>query len=330
MQGQYLHGGVGPADAESILLSRGFKPILFPYHYSFSFKAKIARLFFLFKIFFSIKRNSVVFFLFPVYARMNMVLLKWLTRKNVQIVCYIADIEGIRDGNKMFLKKEVNFFKRFKYFIVHNGRMNEWLYKNVPGVYKAALIQFFDFPAEPFAGRRHLSFDVVYAGNLAKGLFLEKLQSLSKRKTPLQFHLYGPGITEKMLSKNVSWHGIEPPYHLPEKLIGSFGLIWDGTDIESLSGSMGNYIRYNSPHKLSLYILSKLPIIVAAAAATAPLIEEFKIGFTVDDLNEIEGKIRTISESDYLEMQMNMEPLAKKIREGGFLNGAIDEIVGSI
>ena len=115
-----MHGGVGLIDAEKILLSRGFQPILFPYHYSFSVKAKLARIFFLFKMFLAIKKNSVVFFLYPVYAGMNMVLLKWLDKKNVRIVCYIADIDGIKDGNELLLKKEISFFKRFKYFIVHN------------------------------------------------------------------------------------------------------------------------------------------------------------------------------------------------------------------
>ena len=51
---------------------------------------------------------------------------------------------------------------------------------------------------------------------------------------------------------------------------GSFGLIWEGDSIEKPSGSLGRYIQYISHHKLSLYILAKLPIIVAASAATAP------------------------------------------------------------
>ncbi len=331
MNEEYLHGGVGFVDAEKILLSRGFQPILFPCHDSFSLKAKVARLFFLFKMFLAIKKNSVVFFLHPVYARMNMLLLKWLNKKNVRIVCYIADIDGIKDGNEALLKKEINFFRRFKYFIVHNARMREWLYKNVSGDCNAAVIRFFDFRAEPFPGQRHLSSDVAFAGNLAKSLFLEKLHLLGKRETSLQFHLYGPGQTATMLSQsNVTYHGVDDPYSLPARLKGSFGLIWEGDSIEKPSGSLGHYIQYISHHKLSLYILAKLPIIVAASAGTAPLIGELKIGFTIDNLYEIEEKIRAISERDYLEMQMNMELLGKKISKGEFLSSAIDEIVGLI
>jgi hypothetical protein len=328
MQEKYLHGGIGPVDAEKILSSRGFHPILFPYHHSFSLKAKLARIIFLFKMFLAIKKNSVVFFLHPVYARMNMVLLKWLNKKNVRIVCYIADIDGIKDGNEMLLKEEINFFRRFKYFIVHNASMRDWLYKNVSGDCNAVMIRFFDFPAEPFPGQRHLSFDVVFAGNLAKSLFLEKFHMLGKREPSLQFHLYGPGQTNNMLSQNnVTCHGVNDPYSLPSKLKGSFGLIWEGESIEKPSGSLGHYIQYISHHKLSLYILAKLPVIVAASAATAPLIEEYQIGFTIDNLYEIEEKIKNVSQGKYLEMQANMEPLAKKISDGNFLNDAIDEVM---
>src|SRR5689334_14407432 len=133
MQENYQHGGAGFVDAEKILLSQGFQPIFFPHHYGFSLRAKFDRLLFFFKTLFAIKRNSVVIFLFPVYARINLLLIKWLSKKNVKIVCYIADIDGIKDGDQKLLRKEISFFKRFKFFIVHNERMRDWLHKNVPG-----------------------------------------------------------------------------------------------------------------------------------------------------------------------------------------------------
>ncbi len=331
MQQEYLHGGVGCVDAERILLSKRFQPILFPYHNSFSFKAKIGRIFFLVKLLFTIRKNSIVIFLFPLYAKMNRLLVKWLNKKGVQIICYIADIDGIKDGNERLLKKEINFFRQFKYFIVHNARMKEWLYQNVSTGCNAAVIQFFDFLGVSFTGQRYLSFNIVFAGNLDKSSFLEKLYLLGKEESHLYFHLYGPGQTHAMLlPKNVTWHGVEKPYNLPAKLNGSFGLIWEGESIEKPSGSLGHYIQYISHHKLSLYILSKLPIIVAATAASAPLIEKYEIGFTVNSLYEIEDKIKKLSTDEYCQMQINMQPLAEKISKGECLSNAIEEIVKQI
>ena len=72
-----MHGGVGNTDIESILLTKGFQPVLFPYHESFSIKAKIFRLIHLFRLLLSVPSNAIVIFQFPLYARMNKFFLKW-------------------------------------------------------------------------------------------------------------------------------------------------------------------------------------------------------------------------------------------------------------
>jgi len=283
---------------------------------------------FLLKMFFIVERNSIVFFLFPVYARMNLVLIKWLSKRNVKIVCYIGDIDGIKDGDEELLGKEIRFFSRFKYFVVHNKRMTEWLHENVRGDRHAVMIRFFDFLAVPFQGQRHLSSNLVFAGNLAKSSFLETLYLLHRTEPSLHFHLYGPGQSNEMISQdNVTWHGVEEPHTLPLKLEGSFGLLWEGDSIEKTSGSLGHYIEYISHHKLSMYILARLPIIVAASAASASLVEEYKIGIIIHSLYEIEERIKAISEADYGEMQANMEPLANKIGKGDFLKSAVEELM---
>lgn len=327
-QQEYLHGGVGYVDAEKILLFKGFESISFPYHYNFSWKAKISRFFFLLKTIDAIKKDSVIVFLFPVYAKMNNLLLRLLRLKNVQCICIIADIDGIKDGDKKLLKKEITIFRKYRYCIVHNEKMKKWILENVSAGCTTASIDFFDFLAKPFAGERHPSFDIVFAGNLEKSSFLEKLYLLNTNGSFLHFHLYGPGQTEFMAEqKNVTWHGIEKPYELPEKLKGSFGLLWDGDSIDKPGGSLGYYMQYISHHKLSLYILSRLPIIAPVTAASAPLIEKYNIGFTVNSLYEIEEKIKKLSNAEYRQMQLNMQPLAEKISKGEYLSNALDEIM---
>jgi hypothetical protein len=259
-------------------------------------------------------------------------LLRLLVRKkDIQLICFIADIDGIKDGDNKLLQKEIKFFRHFRYFIVHNKKMKEWLHRNVSADCTAASIEFFDFLTKPLTIQRDTSFDIVFAGNLKISSFLEELHLLNVNNSLLHFHLFGLGQTDFMLAqKNITWHGVEKPYELPAKLRGSFGLLWDGDSIDKPAGNLGNYMQYISHHKLSLYIVSKLPVIVAAAAASAPLIEKYKIGFTLNNLYETEDKIKNLSLAEYRQMQSNMGPLAEKISKGECLGNAIDEIMKGI
>src|SRR5690606_39732797 len=58
LQEEYQHGGVGGTDAEKVLLSLGYSPIVFPHHHSFSPGAKIGRLVFLLKVLWTLPKNS--------------------------------------------------------------------------------------------------------------------------------------------------------------------------------------------------------------------------------------------------------------------------------
>jgi hypothetical protein len=241
----------------------------------------------------------------------------------------VGDINGIKDGDEKELAEEISFLKLFQYFIVHNAGMKAWLNSIIPGNV-AEEINFFDFLAKPVTTLRTLSNEIVFAGNLAKSPFLEKLHLLED--TPLRFNVYGPGGTTAALTeqKNVNWHGTFPPYHLPSKLHGSFGLLWDDACIDKPCGHYGAYMPYISHHKLSLYILSRLPLIVPAIAGSAPLVEKYGIGFVINSLYEIPQKIKSLTEPQYIQMQENMKSLAGEISQGERLKGAISRLVPQI
>jgi hypothetical protein len=330
MQEQYVHGGVTNVDAEKLLLAEGIESIFFPCHDSFSLRAKFTRLIFLVKKSREIKKGSVVFFLFPLYATMEKLFLWVLLKRKITLVCYIVDIDGIKDGDEKLLEKEVHFFQRLKYFIVLNAAMDKWLKERVPGAVTSA-INFHSFLTRPVYRERVKSFQIVFAGNLAKSPFLEQLHLLNKQSPLLHFNLYGPDPSGPMMDQeNVTYHGVEKPYELPEKLVGSFGLVWEGTSIEKPESSIGHYIQYITHHKLSLYIISGLPVIISVTAGTAPLVEKYKIGLTIHNLYELEAKIKSVTEEEYLQMQANMRPLAEKASKGEFLADAVDEIMGKL
>ena len=325
----FYHGGIGYRDAEGIFEQQNFVPITFPFYDSFSLEAKVSRFFYLLGILLETRKGSCIVFLFPVFARMNRLLLRLsVLGKKRRLICFIADVDGIKDGDQTLLKKEITELKRYRYFIVHNDSMAQWLRSHVPDA-NIATIEFFDFLTAPFLGNRIKDGQIVFAGNLEKSKFLESLSLLKEKSPGLHFNLYGPGITPAMQSQeNVTYHGLIKPYELPQNLSGSFGLVWDGDSIEGPGGSLGDYMKYISHHKLSLYIVSGLPLIVPEMAASAPLVRKYGIGFTVNNLAEIEQKINDISPERYQEMRENMKPLAKKICNGNCIAGALNQLIG--
>jgi glycosyltransferase involved in cell wall biosynthesis len=325
------HGGIGPMDIEKILLRNNAIAIKFPYHFNFSIKAKIARFLYLIKTFLAVKRGSIVVFQHPLYARMDRILIRILRlRKTIAIICLIDDIDGLKDGDDNLLKTEMHSFKQDEYFIVHNSNMNVWLKSFHPDA-KSSLLQCFDFLTSYEAYHRTKTNTIVFAGNLEKSRFLELLHIWPTKNPTLNINLYGPGLTDAMLqAKNVIYKGLHLPYSLPPVIEGSFGLIWDGDSIEQPSGSLGHYMHYINHHKLSLYVVCNLPVIVHENTGSAELITKFNIGFTVQNLFEIEDKIHGLSEAEYEIMVDNTRELAKEITSGNCLQKALYEIVSVI
>ena len=117
-------------------------------------------------------------------------------------------------------------------------------------------------------------YTVVYAGALGynKNRFLYELDRL-----PRQWHLsvYGKGLeADKILNKEYfSYNGFLPADQLISSVQGDFGLVWDGDSYEACTGNYGEYLRYNNPHKVSLYVRCHLPLIIWEKAALAPFIK---------------------------------------------------------
>lgn len=327
----FFHGGIGLKDIENILQSNNATAIRFPFQFDFSIKAKIARIGYLVKMFFAIRNDSVVFFQHPLYARMNKLLLKMLRfKKRVGVICLVADIDGLKDGNEALLKREMHLFRQHKYFIVHNPNMQAWLQSFHPSAI-CSFLHCFDFLAKNNNYKRSKNNCIVFAANLQKSRFLEKLHTWLEKNVSLCINLYGPHCTDAMLiNKNVAYKGLHHPYALPDLVEGSFGLIWDGEGLEQLSGSLGNYMQYISHHKLSLYIVCNLPVIVHEKAGSAQLVKDFNIGFTVNSLFEIEDKINKLSEEAYDTMVHNTYHLGKGITSGNNLQQALTEILEKI
>lgn len=323
---QVVHGGIGNIDAEKVLLSKGFLPVCFPCMDDFSLPAKWKRLWFLLRTWFTLPAGSILVFQFPVMPRMHQWLIRLLGwRKSITRLCFITDIDGLKDGDDLLLEQEKKMLRRHTYFIVHNQAMENWLKSVVPNS-TVAQISFFDFLASPVSTVRRNSYEVVFAGNLAKSRFLLQLGTLQEH-SPVRFLLYGAGMEQvSHWPSNVVYKGVYEPYQLPHKLEGAYGLVWDGDGIDDCTGSLGHYMAYISHHKLSLYLVAGIPVITAKKAASASLVEKYGVGYAVDSLHEIATLINQTDEATYQRMVQNTHALAERITQGKCLGDALDSI----
>jgi hypothetical protein len=168
-----------------------------------------------------------------------------------------------------------------------------------------------------------LTKNVVIAGNLS----LEKSAYLSslKKHQDVDFNLYGINFKDSCKGENVHYQGAFKPDELADNLEGSFGLIWDGDSDETCAGLYGNYLRYNNPHKTSLYLSAGLPVIIWEDAALADFVLKNHVGLTIKSLDEISEKRKQISKLEYENMLKNVEKIAKRLKTGAYLKEALEK-----
>ena len=95
----------------------------------------------------------------------------------------------------------------------------------------------------------------------------------------------------------------------PLKLEGSFGLVSPHTTIDSW--------------QVSLYLLTKRPLICFEGTELATFVLEHELGFVISTLDEIEAKLNEISNEDYAYMVDHMTPYSINIASGVYFKQAL-------
>lgn len=97
---------------------------------------------------------------------------------------------------------------------------------------------------------------------MGKSRYIYEFGSLANKSSKLQINAYGNHFDQSKAEKALCYKGSFHPDVLPGILEGDFGLVWDGISAQSCIGNTGEYLKYNDPHKTSLYIASGIPVIV--------------------------------------------------------------------
>lgn len=299
-----------------------------------------------------IKENDLFLVYWPLYLRRPCNGSRWLGKIKGAGIALVHDLNSLREQRgKQAVKREIKALNQFQAVIVHNEKMKEWLTEQ--GL-KAPMVVLgiFDYRAEEKEKVRQEEqtrirpeekekaekgiLELVVAGNLSPdkaGYLYQPLQSEN-----FKINAYGTGYvfpekksdpkaSKKQDSNSVCYQGSFVPELLPRVMKGDFGLVWDGPVTETCLGPTGEYLRYNNPHKVSLYIRSGLPVILWEEAALADFIRERKLGFTIRSLQELEESLKKVTETEYAEYLQNIEALSRELEEGAFTKRAMAEAV---
>lgn len=240
-------------------------------------------------------------------------------------IIFIHDVESLRyySDSPKDINRELRFINSFDTVIAHNEIMKSWLEKK--GVTKKIIsLEIFDYLNESDVQKSIINPSVddriLFAGNLVKSKFLENLKIKHK------LTLFGINPADSY-PPNIEYLGSYSPKELESKMQGKYGLVWDGDNLDDCSGILGNYMKYNNPHKTSLYLSLGLPVIIWNKAALANFVKKNNVGIVIESLKDLDGILESITDNEYLVMKNNAIEISNRISSGFYTKKAINKAI---
>ncbi len=277
----------------------------------------------------NIEENSILLIQMPTTSAeitSEEFLKRLVDEKHVHIICLYHDIEKLRIiNNSKARQKEFEMTKKLsEFFIVHNEKMMDALVDL--GIPKDRMynLKIFDYLCKENEHSKKFSPLIYIAGNLSpkKSPYINKIKNIHG----VSFRLYGPDFPKDAIGDNITYCGVMDSENIPGVFEEGFGLVWDGTDVSSCSGETGEYLKYNNPHKLSLYLAAGMPVIIWKEAAEAGFVIENNVGIAVSSLYELEKIIMGLSAEEYDSMANNAKIISGRLRSGQYTQRVLQDI----
>lgn len=304
-----------PKDIETIAIANGYKKCIVKICTSnHPFNNLLYTVLQLIKISFQLEKNSIILFQYPEFSPIIYSIVLPFYHRFIKVVL-IHDINSIRvRGQLGFVDR--NNLKSFDDIIVHSNAMKQIL-ENSIGLKKYHILDYFPYIAKSNTGERKYSKNICFAGNIYKsGSIIEFFNHLGDCK----LFLYMKLKSDLELNNRTIYKGHFNP-DIIQNIEGSWGLIWDGDNMNDCTGYLGAYTKLNAPHKFSMYSIAHLPVIVWEKSAIANLVKDKNIGITISSLLEIESIIDAISPTQYDVYVKNIIQFASDVESGkNFIN----------
>ena len=319
-KGSYHAGSKARNDVSRTLEELGYKNVGIRHrnYKSKAFTSFIRKLQIIWLYYSHLATAQIVIFQYP--GVISHWLLKKLKKKGCRIIMLIHDIESIRE-ERCFNEKEI--FNYADNIISHTKNMTNTLVDN--GVNSSIHeIYIFDYyvKEENVHQEKDLT-SIAFCGNLGKSHFIYELDN---SKWQIHTYLYGIDCNTEFTNANLEYMGKFESDDI-SSLKGAWGLVWDGNSPESCDTTpIGRYLRFNSSHKVSLYIVAEKPLIVWNKSALAEFVTDKGLGIAIDSLYNIDIRIRNITKEEYGQFLLNIRELKKSLVNGEILKSAIKSI----
>lgn len=256
-----------------------------------------------------------------------------LTRRGINVIALIHDVDMVRHENDHSFSWRTKFRIHFEErgllnlcskIVVHNKHMLRYFLKLGFAENQLVSLNIFDYlVSDPDA-----KIDAKINAKKANGISESPTVAIAGNLDPIKagyiyqlpgnvcFDLYGIHYTEAQEKTNVIYHGAFSPEELPFILTADFGLVWDGPSSQNCVGNYGRYLRYNNPHKASLYLAAGLPIAIWKEAALAEYICGAGLGIAIDSLDELHSALSKVTHKEYATMLEKVQSVGRCLRAG--------------
>jgi hypothetical protein len=237
-------------------------------------------------------------------------------------ICLVHDLEMLRRPGH--IRREVKTLSQFDVLIGHSEAMAERLHKECPDA-SVVVLEAFDFLGEPVEfGPARLPSRLYLIGNLSvdKAAYLYDIPASG---TNVSIDAYGPNCAPGLLPTGVTWKGLLDPRRPSLEMLDGFGLVWDGESASGLSGTHGEYLSYNSPHKFSLYVALGMPVVVPTGSAISAVVRRYGVGIVVDSIEAARSAVATCTESQWSELVEAVRRLRPDVLAGRFTLAALSQ-----
>lgn len=272
-------------------------------------------------------KDSIIIVQYPFINSGRFNFLKRIKKQNNKIILFIHDIESVRH-NKC-IQDEIDLLNLSDVCILHSTAMINNLYKL--GLKTRAIpLGLFDYRSNLVVKNDTdlKNIRMIFAGNLDKSDFIKKLDKLNLCKS-FQINMYGKESKNIRTSSFIHYKGKFEADKF-DMIQGNWGLVWDGHDIDSCTGNLGEYLKFNAPFKASLYLAANKPIITWSRSAIAEYVNKYDLGICVDSLGDIKYIIEKMQDSKLNAIRTAVEEMSIKVRNGMMLRNALNKALSLI